>query len=66
MERLDAHTARFTAQVWDSNELVPWIRTFLCRITSIHFTNPAVDKRFRADVAAMYRLYGMEDDDALS
>jgi len=66
VERLDAHTARFTAQVWDSNELVPWIRTFLCRITSIQFSNPAVDKRFREDVAAMYRLYGMEDDNALS
>ena len=66
VERLDAHTARFCAQVWDSNELVPWIRTFLCRITSIHFSNPAVDRRVREDIAAMNRLYGLEDDDALS
>jgi len=66
VERLDAHTAQFSAQVWDSNELVPWIRTFLCRITSIHFSNPAVDKRFREDIRAMNRLYGLEDNDAFS
>ena len=66
VERLDRTHARFYAQVYDSNELVPWIRTFICRITKIYFSNPAVDSRFRGDIEAMYRLYGLEDDDALS
>ena len=66
VERLDRTHARFYAQVYDSNELVPWIRTFICRITKIYFSNPAVDSRFRSDIEAMYRLYGLEDDDALS
>ncbi|MBQ8401318.1 MAG: WYL domain-containing transcriptional regulator [Clostridia bacterium] len=66
VERLDARTARFTAKVYDAGELVPWIRTFLCRITSIHFSNPAADRRFREDIAEMDRIYGLEDCCAIS
>lgn len=66
VERLDRNTARFTARLWDTGEIVPWIRTFLCRITSVHFSNPVTDRRFREDIEAMYRLYGLEGSDALS
>ena len=62
MERLDAHTCRFTAEVYDANELVPWIRTFLGRITELHFSNPSLERQFQGDLLTMYRLYGVEEE----
>ena len=61
VERLDEHTSRFTADVYDSSELVPWIRTFICRITSIYLSNEALDSQFRRDIQAMYTMYGLEE-----
>ncbi len=63
VERLDKTHARFTARVWDSNEMFPWIRSFLCRITELRFSSPQLDKRFRRDMEAMYRLYGLADEE---
>lgn len=59
VERLDAGTYRFTADVYDTTELVPWIRTFICRISELHFSNRTVEERFRSDLEEMYRLYGV-------
>ena len=60
VENLDVNTSRFSADVYDASELVPWIRTFLCRITDIHFSNKALEDQFRSDLQAMYALYGLE------
>lgn len=60
VELLDSCTARFSAEVYDSAELLPWIRTFICRITSISFSNPEVAQRFQQDLKQMYQLYGVE------
>ncbi len=62
VERLDAHTCRFTAEVYDANELVPWIRTFLGRITELHFSNLSLERQFQGDLLTMYRLYGVEEE----
>ena len=60
VERLDANTSRFSADVFDASELVPWIRTFLCRITGLCFSNKALEAQFRNDIKDMYTLYGLE------
>lgn len=60
VELLDSCTARFSAEVYDSAELLPWIRTFICRITAISFSNPEVAQRFQKDLKQMYQLYGVE------
>ncbi len=60
VELLDGYTARFSAEVYDSAELLPWIRTFICRITAISFSNPEVAQRFQQDLKQMYQLYGVE------
>lgn len=65
VEQLDKNTAKFSADVYDSSELVPWIRTFICRITDLHFSNPALEDRFRQDLTEMYALYGLEGGDGL-
>ena len=57
--RLDEHHIRFDADVCDTNEMFPWIRTFICRITELDFENKAAEKRFREDLESMYRLYGI-------
>ncbi len=62
VEQLDAQTWRFTADVFDSGELKPWIRSFLCRITSLHCSNRTVENQFRSDLDAMYRMYGIGED----
>ena len=60
VERLDGNTSRFSADVYDAGELMPWIRTFLCRITSISFSDPLLEARFREDLREMYAQYGLE------
>ncbi|MDE7325464.1 MAG: WYL domain-containing protein [Lachnospiraceae bacterium] len=62
VEKMDAHRSRFIAEVYDSSELVPWIRTFLGRIESIRFSNKKLARRFQYDLKAMYQMYGIIKD----
>ena len=52
---------RFEADVYDSTELVPWIRTFIGRITAFEFSNKGVERRFREDLIRMYEMYSEEE-----
>ncbi|HHW94597.1 MAG TPA: WYL domain-containing transcriptional regulator [Mogibacterium sp.] len=63
VERLDENTSRFSADIYDAWEMVPWIRTFICRITEINFSNKELEKQFREDIKEMYRLYGLCDSE---
>lgn len=66
VELIDEHTCRFSADVYDTREMFPWIRTFICRITSLNFSNKQEEARFRADIDEMYGIYGIgggEDSD---
>lgn len=60
IEKLDDNTYRFFAEVYDSSEMIPWIRTFICRITELSFSNKVLEKQFKKDVEEMYRMYGIE------
>lgn len=62
VERMDENTCRFSADVYDSNELVPWIRTFICRIKSMDFSNRTVENRIKEDLKKMYSMYGLEGE----
>jgi len=59
VEYPDANTARFYAEVYDAGEMIPWIRTFIRRIVSIHFSNPELEYKFRNDLEDMYEMYGI-------
>ena len=63
VERLDKNTSRFSADVYDSSELIPWIRTFICRITDIHFSDSETESQFKSDIKEMYALYGIADEE---
>ena len=59
VERLDGNTYRFTADVYDVSEMIPWIRTFICRITDMNFTSNTLENQFKSDLDEMYRMYGI-------
>ena len=63
VERLDAQTYRFTADVYDTSEMVPWIRTFICRIIQMNFSNRSVENKFKNDLKEMYRMYGIGEEE---
>lgn len=60
VEHLDDNTSRFSADVYDASELVPWIRTFICRIVDVSFSDRALEEQFKHDIKEMYALYGLE------
>ena len=60
VEKIDNHTSRFSADIYDASEIVPWIRTFICRITDIHFLDKNLEIQFKNDIRQMYRLYDVE------
>lgn len=63
VEHIDEHTSRFSADVFDASELIPWVRTFICRITDISISNEALETQFKDDLWAMYEMYGLKDGD---
>ncbi len=65
VEQIDAHTWRFTADVYDSSEMLPWLRTFIGRILRLDFSNPRVRRIWQDDMWALVRAYGKEDDHAV-
>lgn len=61
VEKIDDNTYRFVADVYDTSEMIPWIRTFICRITELNFSNKVLEKQFKNDIKKMYRMYGIEE-----
>ncbi len=59
VERVDKTTYRFSADVYDSTEMIPWLRSFICRIIRLNFSNRTVENRFKEDVFRMYSVYGL-------
>ena len=49
--------------VFDSSEVIPWIRTFICRIMDIQFSNKELENQFKKDIEDMNRLYGIGGDE---
>ncbi len=58
--RIDENHARFAADVFDTNEMLPWIRTFICRMTRLNFSNRTAENKLKADIQQMYRMYGID------
>ena len=60
VEKVDNTHWKFSADVLDATEMLPWVRTFLGRITDFQCSDPLVMSRFRDDLEAMAALYGGE------
>lgn len=57
IEHIDKNTCRFSADVFDASEVIPWIRTFICRITEVQFSDKELEVQFKKDIEEMYSLY---------
>lgn len=62
VEQLSKTQWRFSADVYDSWELMPWLRTFIGRISSLTCSNKKVEEQFWMDLAAIAALYGGDGD----
>lgn len=62
IEKIDNMHYKFVADVYDAMELMPWIRTFICRIENLECSNRAVVDTFYSDLNAMAELYGGDDN----
>ena len=57
---LDDNNVQFDADVFDPMEIIPWARTFICRITFFDCSEKRVARMFYGDIRKMYRLYSGE------
>lgn len=55
--RIAPNTYTYQKEVFDSNEMLPWIRTFTGRILDIHCSSDQLKSRFYSDLEEMYKRY---------
>ena len=60
---LDDHTAQFDVDIFDPMEIIPWVRSFICRITFFDCSEKSVVRRFYTDVRKMNRLYSLGEEE---
>lgn len=58
VEQVDEYTWRYTADVYDASEMMPWLRTFIWRIVDLKCSDQTVVDTFYADLQEMLRMYG--------
>ena len=56
------NTYLYTVETYDSNEVMPWIKTFTGRIISLEGTNRAVVDKFYGDMYRLREMYAQEED----
>ena len=61
VDQLDDTHWKFSADVLDALEMLPWLRTFTGRITQLQCTNRLVTDRFWSDFSDLMKMYGGED-----
>lgn len=59
IKQIDNTVWRFTADVTNSAELLPWIRTYICRIVKINMSNKNIYKTFMDDLHEMAQQYDL-------
>lgn len=65
IERLDDTHYRYAIEVYSAEEMLPWLRSFTGRITSLSCSNESVTKRFYDDLETMREMCqdgGAQDD----
>lgn len=62
VEIIDQHTCRFTVDVYDASEMLPWLRTFIGRIVDLKYSSQFVVDTFYEDLKCMNAMYGGDDN----
>ncbi|MCI8299291.1 MAG: WYL domain-containing protein [Lachnospiraceae bacterium] len=60
--RLEKNIYQYEINVFDCNEMIPWIRTFIGRIVSLECTAKSVEQRFYRDLQSMYQMYRISEN----
>lgn len=55
--RLEENIFLYTKELYDSNDISPWIKTFIGRILSLEGTNKSVIERFYNDMKELNKMY---------
>lgn len=58
--KIENNTFLFTKEIFDSNDMSPWIKTFTGRIIQLEGTNETVISRFYNDMKRMADMYSIE------
>ena len=61
LTRIEQNVYQYEIEVFDANEMLPWIRTFTGRILSLECSDKLVEQRFYQDLQAMYRMYEIDE-----
>jgi len=62
IEKIDECTYRFSADIYDATEMLPWIRTFTGRIERLYCSDKKMVELFYSDVDKMKEIYGGDED----
>ncbi len=65
LTQIDETTYEYFVEVFDTMEMIPWVRTFIGRIISIESSCQEFVRTFYSDLDEMYNLYDGGDDDAI-
>jgi hypothetical protein len=57
---IDKNNAQFDADIFDGQEIIPWARTFICRVTYFDCTDKSIVRRFYDDIQKMQQMYSTE------
>jgi hypothetical protein len=63
IEPLGNHRYRFSVDLYDSSEIIPWVRTFIGRIEQMNFSNRTVENQIKRDLEEMYHMYDIGGGD---
>ena len=59
--KISDNTFVYEKDVFDSNEMLPWIRTFTGRIIDFECSSKRLEERFKDDLNYLYKMYDLED-----
>ncbi len=55
------NTYTYEKDIFDANEMLPWLRTFIGRIVNFTCSSPVVERRFFQDLQKMYDMYDIKN-----
>lgn len=61
--QIDKTHYQFSIDIYDTYEILPWIRTFIGRIKQLNFSNRTIENQFKEDMIKMYQLYHIKGED---
>lgn len=62
VRKIDNDLFEYTAEVFDINEMMSWVKTFIGRIVSVESSNKRITDKLYRDIARMKRIYSRKEE----